>query len=186
MLKFALFVAAVLIGAIPNAFAQSDMPEPNGAWVGYMDKNLGPMAVVNGEVTHRDFFRIIIRGENCDRAEHFVTFYTVAKHPDFLQISGKFLKVEINGEEVKAMAQYPRKFLAGQIAIIQLGVVSLDTMVEFLTQDDSIKMALLDRPEFKASDYFDIRENSWSSRSLREAVAEARRLCLANTGIRRG
>ena len=169
-------VFAVLLAALAAGQVRAD--DNDGVWTTEFIKGIGNVASVNGALVHGDRYRIIIRGEKCDQAERFVSFYTAKKNADIPSIDGRFLYVSYNGHPMLAKALFPQKALSGYIVIIHFGIIPVADALQQNADAAMAKVVLQDTPDFKASDYFDIEENSWSTRNLGNAVAELQKKCL--------
>ena len=128
-------------------------------------------------------------GGECNAVEHLFTFYTMTKHPNILQIQGKKIALESMGEliisDIKLVFSTDHLMLPGHMVMMSSGLYDLDKHIDFLRKhknhDVKLKFVFNDfekKEGWKASDYFDILENSWSLNGVDVALNKAKQICL--------
>ena len=128
-------------------------------------------------------------GGECNSVEHLFTFYTMTKHPNILQIQGKKIALESMGKliiaDIKVVFSTDHLMLPGHMVMMSSGLYDLDKHIDFLRKhknhDVKLKFVFNDfekKEGWKASDYFDILENSWSLNGVDVALNKAKQICL--------
>ena len=128
-------------------------------------------------------------GGKCNSVEHLFTFYTMVKHPNILEIQGKKIALESMGEliiaDIKVVFSTDHLMLPGHMVMMSSGLYDLDKHIDFLRKhknhDVKLKFVFNDfekKEGWKASDYFDILENSWSLNGVDVALNKAKQICL--------
>ena len=147
---------------------------------------------IDGTVQKGDQLRFWISvgsGGECNSVEHLFTFYTMTKHPNILQIQGKKIALESMGKliiaDIKVVFSTDHLMLPGHMVMISSGLYDLDKHIDFLRKhknhDVKLKFVFNDfekKEGWKASDYFDILENSWSLNGVDVALNKAKQICL--------
>ena len=147
---------------------------------------------IDGTVQKGDQLRFWISvgsGGECNSVEHLFTFYTMTKHPDILQTEGKKIAFESMGEsrvsDIKLVFSTDHLMLPGHMVMISSGLYDLDKHIDFLRKHKNHDVKLnfvfndFEKKEgWKASDYFDILENSWSLNGVDVALNKAKQICL--------
>ena len=135
------------------------------------------------------FYLSVGSAGKCNSVEHLFTFYTMAKHPDILQTEGKKIAFESMGEsrvsDIKLVFSTDHLMLPGHMVMISSGLYDLDKHIDFLRKHKNHDVKLnfvfndFEKKEgWKASDYFDILENSWSLNGVDVALNKAKQICL--------
>ncbi len=135
------------------------------------------------------FFISVGSGGECNSVEHLFTFYTMIKHPNILQIQGKKIALESMGKliiaDIKVVFSTDHLMLPGHMVMISSGLYDLDKHIDFLKKhknhDVKLKFIFSDfekKMGWKASEYFDILENSWSLNGVDVALNKAKQICL--------
>ncbi len=128
-------------------------------------------------------------GGECNSVEHLFTFYTMTKHPNILQIEGKKIAFESMGglrvSDIKLVFSTDHLMLPGHMVMISSGLYDLDKHIDFLrnhkNHDVKLNFVFNDfekKMGWKASEYFDILENSWSLNGVDVALNKAKQICL--------
>ena len=128
-------------------------------------------------------------GGKCNSVEHLFTFYTMVKHPNILEIQGKKIAFESMGglrvSDIKLVFSTDHLMLPGHMVMISSGLYDLDKHIDFLRKHKNHDVKLnfvfndFEKKEgWKASDYFDILENSWSLNGVDVALNKAKQICL--------
>ena len=147
---------------------------------------------IDGTVQKGDQLRFWIpvgSGGECNSVEHLFTFYTMVKHPNISEIQGKKIALESMGEliiaDIKIVFSTDHLMLPGHMVMMSSGLYDLDKHIDFLrkhkNQDVKLKFVFNDfekKEGWKASDYFDILENSWSLNGVDVALNKAKQICL--------
>ena len=140
----------------------------------------------HGTITHGDKYRLLISTQGkCDVVEDTFTFYTMAKHPEILNIVNKKIGLEAFGNKMLADVKSSSKFLGGHMIWITNGLYKIDDHIKFLQDKDELNVKLimvfknLEKKTFwKAEDMFDIDFNIWNLKNVSEALKEGQKLCL--------
>ena len=147
---------------------------------------------IDGTVQKGDQLRFWISvgsGGECNSVEHLFTFYTMIKHPNILQIQGKKIGFESMGKlrvsDIRFVFSTDHLMLPGHVVMISSGLYDLDKHIDFLKKhknhDVKLKFIFSDfekKMGWKASEYFDILENSWSLNGVDVALNKAKQICL--------
>ena len=147
---------------------------------------------IDGTVQKGDqlkFFISVGSGGECNSVEHLFTFYTMIKHPNILQIQGKKIGFESMGKlrvsDIRFVFSTDHLMLPGHVVMISSGLYDLDKHIDFLKKhknhDVKLKFIFSDfekKMGWKASEYFDILENSWSLNGVDVALNKAKQMCL--------
>ena len=147
---------------------------------------------IDGTVQKGDQLRFWISvgsGGECNSVEHLFTFYTMTKHPNILQIQGKKIALESMGKliiaDITLVFSTDHLMLPGHMVMMSSGLYDLDKHIDFLRKhknhDVKLKFVFNDfekKEGWKASDYFDILENSWSLNGVDVALNKAKQICL--------
>ena len=139
-------------------------------------------ARVYGEVIHGDSLNFFINSkENCEKVWHNFTFYTYEQPGDIKQLLNKNIPIKINDEKVTAHVDYIQPFLMGYRVLLSLGSFPIKEYIyklnNFYIEEKRFEIEIIDGIDFKASKYFDIRNNSWKLDKLVPSVLKANKLC---------
>jgi hypothetical protein len=139
------------------------------------------MASVNGNVVHSDRLRVKFSKGRCEEAFLFTTVYTYINHPRLLELKNQPIHVRIDGidfsgSHILHVSKHPQaKGLRATIGII---TGAKDGLMSIFEHDDSpLPIEYLDSEEFKASDYFNVLENSWNTKNALIAIEQAYDAC---------
>ena len=140
----------------------------------------------HGTVTHGDKYRLLISTKgNCDIVEDTFTFYTMANHPEILDIVKKKVGLEAFGNKILADIKSSSKFLGGHMVWITTGLYKLDDHIKFLENKDQLNVKLMivfkdfeKKTFWQAEEMFDINSNNWNLKNVSEALREGQKLCL--------
>ena len=140
----------------------------------------------HGTVTHGDKYRLLISTQGkCDVVEDTVTFYTMANHPEILNIVNKKIGLEAFENKMLADIKSSSKFLGGHMVWITNGLYKIDDHIKFLQDKDELNVKLMivfknfeKKTFWKAEDMFDIDFNNWKLKNVSEALKEGQKLCL--------
>ena len=139
------------------------------------------MASVNGNVVHSDRLRVKFSKGRCEEAFLFTTVYTYKNHPRLLELKNQPIQVRIDGVDISGsqilhVSKHPQA--RGRRATIGIGTGAKDDLMSIFEGDDSpLPIEYLDSEEFKASDYFNVLENSWNTKNARVAIEQAYDAC---------
>ena len=177
MKRFAIFISLHLFLFLLVIAYQSQ----SSAWTIDRYKTLS-FARVSGEVTHGDNLNFWIRAQdNCDKVYNTFTVYTYEKPGDIKQLLNKNIPIKLNGADITASVQDIAPFLMGYRVHLSLGSYPIKEYVyflkEFYDEFQKYEIEIVDGLDFKASKYFDIRNNSWKLDKLVPSVLEAHKKC---------
>ena len=147
----------------------------------YDDKQTYVGASVNGKISHGDRFSIMIptqKAEYCDYGKSMTTFYTTAGNKNINKLQNKIIPAVFKDENINIEIENTSKFLIGDRVFISMGVNTLSNIKNFFNNKNLVSLQLADKQDFKVSDYFDIKENSFSLNGLNQALSRARNACL--------
>jgi hypothetical protein len=131
----------------------------------------------HGKVTHGDKLDFNFSKKNCDRVNYFFSIYTAKKNPDFMNLKGKPIPLNINGVKTSANTIYTSPFLMGYRGMFYLGSYHAKDISKFFNRITSYQIKVVDRDNFKADAYFDIDFNQWNLGDSEEAFKEAYSVC---------
>ena len=157
--------------------------QANGEWRldNYSGFPTDTMASVNGNVVHSDRLRVKFSKGRCEEAFLFTTVYTYINHPRLLELKNQPIQVRIDGVDISGsqilhVSKHPQA--RGRRATIGIGTGAKDDLMSIFEDDDSpLPIEYLDSKEFKASDYFNVVENSWNTKNARVAIEQAYNAC---------
>jgi hypothetical protein len=157
--------------------------QANGEWQldNYSGFPTDTMASVNGNVVHSDRLRVKFSKGLCEEAFLFTTVYTYKNHPRLLELKNQPIQVRIDGVDISGsqilhVSKHPQA--RGRRATIGIGTGAKDDLMSIFEDDDSpLPIEYLDSKEFKASDYFNVLENSWNTKNARVAIEQAYNAC---------
>lgn len=132
---------------------------------------------ITGDITHGERQRFTFRKGNCDRVIH--TFSTYTEEPaNFKKLEGKVFAIEFNGEKIGARLDGTHRAMAGHLLFFNLGGYGNDELLDHLTKNKKITIRFIDGDGYKASDYFDIPQNEWSTSGISVAFENASQACV--------
>jgi hypothetical protein len=139
------------------------------------------MASINGNVLYSDRLRVKFSKGRCEEALLFTTAYTYKNHSRLLELRNQRIHARIDGIDLPGpkilhVSKHPQA--KGLRATIALGTGTKDLLISIFEDDDSpIQIEYLDSEPFKASDYFDVLENSWNTKNAPIAIEQAYNAC---------
>jgi hypothetical protein len=132
---------------------------------------------VNGKITHGDRLRIGLLPKRCDVGHTYTTFYTYKQGQMVSDIKNviapaKFRDIKINVKILSA-----KKFLMGYMLFVNIGSKRLEDIKKFFAGRSEVSLSIEDSAQFIASDFLDIRGNSWSLNGLSDALDKGKAAC---------
>ena len=166
MIRKAIIVIAWMFFAMP-ALAEE--------W-GIEVSNDSVAASITGNITYGERQRFIFSKRDCEAVKHMFSTYTT-KPANFERLKGKILVIEFNGEKIGAKLITAMKAMSGHILVFDLGTYDRDSLLNHLKKHENISIRFVDGNGIKASDYFDMPHNEWSTKGISEAFAKAHKAC---------
>jgi len=150
------------------------------------------LVLKTGNVTYGDTLMLVLENKNgkCDHIQESFTFYTTTKNIKIKAIEGKNIPVKFNEHELFAKASYVFPFLLGHRVMFSMGSYEVNEYLDYMLKYETYSVTIVDEnlstrvmqphliKNFKASDYFDVPNNSWDLKGLEEAIEKAQKLCL--------
>ena len=133
---------------------------------------------VNGQITHGDELHVRLVKDNCEIGNLFTFVYTHSNHPDIEQLKGEFIQTSFMGNDMIVKVLYVSPFLMGHRATVDLGWASVKQLKDILDSANPIKIKFIDTEEYQITKNFDIAENWWSNKGVRESIDKAVDMCL--------
>jgi hypothetical protein len=152
---------------------------------------------INGEVTYGDSLTFWLKKKDgkCDILQETFTFYSMHKNPNFKNLLGKLIPINIKGltynnGKVYAEVSYTAPFMSGNRALFSMGLYEIEEHIKHLSQFKTYDLTIVndlnlegkEHPKiiknFKASDYFDIPNNRWNLKGVKEALIQGQKLCM--------
>lgn len=151
---------------------------------------------MNGDIQFGDVLMFWMKKHNdkCDILGHTFTFYTTKKNPKIANLKNKLIPIKIKGEKynngkIYATVTYLSPFLLGHRLTLSLGQYRVGQHIDYLSKNEKFDVSIIDTFEdtkkqknilqdFKVSDYFDIKNNSWSLKGLKDAILKGQKLCM--------
>lgn len=164
----------MLVSTLPVTLAQDGEDD---TWDVEVVDGVGVLASVNGLVSYEDRYTIRLARDECAMGELFFRIYSTKNNPEFLELDDTVIRIRHGDDLLHAKIRDPEEFQLGHTALVHLGYRGLDSIVKANQPGDEIAVELIDSEFFKASDFFDVRENRWSLENFEEALQEARTLC---------
>ncbi len=134
-------------------------------------------ASISGSVVYGDKQRFVFSKGNCDAVQHLFSTYTT-KQGNFEKLKGKVLVIDFNGERIGAKLIASRKAMAGHLLMFSLGTYDKGFIEKLIRTNTRIDITIVDGNGHKASDYFDILSNNWSTAEALEAIEAAYNDCI--------
>lgn len=131
----------------------------------------------HGKITHGDKLDFNFSKKNCDKVNYFFTIYSAKKNPEFMNLKGKQIPLNINGVKTWADTIYTSPFLMGYRGIFYLGSYHASDISKFFKRITSYQIKVVDRDNFKADTYFDIDFNQWNLGDSTKVFKEAHDKC---------
>ena len=177
-----LFIVSLFLSF--NAFAERLFEEDrtDDTWTVHAEKyddDIQMIALVNGKIVHGDKFRIRILPDRCHVGNTVTSFLTYMDHPEIEQQEGRVISAMFRGIEIKVKILFAiaNPGFMGHMVYLDLGWLGLESIKTFFDGYDEMSLELIDDDNFKASDYFDITKNTWSTTQLNEALDLAEIKC---------
>ncbi len=179
LIKKTAFVLAITIGVASTVQASTPVAEESidDQWVvGFVtDKTVH--ATVNGQVTHGDGLHVRLVKGHCDKGNLLTFVYTYIDNPKIGELKNKYVVSNFMGNEAVLKVLFTSPFLMGHRATIDMGWVGIEDLKGILESKNPITIQYVDSDETKITDYFDILENSWSNKGVRNAIERAVSVC---------
>ena len=134
---------------------------------------------ITGDISPWESQRFVFWKENCDRVTQYFNTLT-AKPVDFEKLVGRVLLIEFNGTTIGARLEWTYKVMAGHMLYSNLGDYGKDVLLGYLKKNPKMTINFVDGDGYKASDYFDVPLNEWSTAGISEAFENAHRACALN------
>ena len=186
-MKILILISSVLISfsSIAETLFEEypEMEEPDDVWnvhtEKYSDGEIQTNVVVNGKIVHGDKFVIRILPDRCHAGNSFTSFITYMDHPEIKQQKDRVISAMFRGIEIKVQILFviDNPAFMGHRVYLDLGWLDLESIESFFDGYDEVSLELIDNDDFKASDYFDITKNTWSTTRLNEALDLAEMKC---------
>ncbi len=186
-MKILILISSVLISfsSIAETLFEEypEMEEPDDVWnvhtEKYSDGEIQTNVVVNGKIVHGDKFVIRILPDECHAGNSFTSFLTYMDHPEIKQQKDRVISAMFRGIEIKVQILFviDNPGLMAHRVYLDLGWLDLESIESFFDGYDEVSLELIDNDDFKASDYFDITKNTWSTTRLNEALDLAEMKC---------
>ena len=131
---------------------------------------------LTGITTYGERQRFAFKKGNCDGVIHYFSTYT-GEPANFETLIGKVLLIEFNGEKIGAELTDAFKAFSGHMLYFNLGGYGKDVLLRHLAKNQKITIKFVDGDGYKASEYFDVPKNEWSTKGISEAFEKAYRAC---------
>ena len=150
------------------------------------------LVLKTGNVTYGDTLVLILNNYNdkCDQIQETFNFYTTTKNTEVKEIEGKNIPIKFNEHELYAKASYVLPFLLGHRVMFSMGTYQVNEYLDYMSKYETYNVTIVDEnlpsrvmqphliKNFNASDYFDVPNNSWDLKGVKEAIGKAQKLCL--------
>ena len=123
----------------------------------------------------------------CNEVEHTFSFYTAKRVSSIKDIEGKEVLVKTLGKKTLVNLKYiisAKPTMDGDSAFFSIGHYKLDEHIKFLEKYENFDVKLdfifVDKEHTKgwdALDFFDILDNSWNLKGVREALNKGKAKC---------
>ena len=133
-------------------------------------------ASITGEITWGDRQRFVFFKGDCKSVRHVFSSYTKAS-ADFEDLKDRVLAIEFNGEVIGTTLIEARKGMGGHLLLFDLGSYNRNLLLNHLKKHKKISIVFVDGNGVKASDYFDVPNNEWSTNGISEAFDKAHKAC---------
>ena len=184
------FVVHILaITLIINTYSEAS----EGVWdVRSMRNGQTILVLKTGNVTYGDTLMLVLENKNgkCEKIQESFTFYTTTKNTGVKAIEGKNIPIKFNEQELYAKASYVFPFLLGHRVMFSMGSYEVNEYLDYMLKYETYAITIVDEnlpariiqphliKNFKAADYFDVPNNSWDLKGVKEAIGKAQKLCL--------
>jgi hypothetical protein len=184
---FAVHILAITL--IINTYSEASESPWN---VRSMSNGQTILVLKTGNVTYGDTLMLVLENNNgkCNHIQESFNFYTTIKNIQIKAIEGKNIPVKFNEHELFAKASYVFPFLLGHRVMFSMGSYEVNEYLDYMLKYETYSVTIVDEnlstrvmqphliKNFKASDYFDVLNNSWDLKGLEEAIGKAQKLCL--------
>ena len=150
------------------------------------------LVLKTGNVTYGDTLMLVLENKNgkCEQIKESFTFYTTTKNTEIKAIEGKNIPIKFNDNELYAKASYVFPFLLGHRVMFSMGSYEVNEYLDYMLKYDTYAVTIVDEnlsarvmqphliKNFKAADYFDVPNNSWDLKGVKEIIVKAQKLCL--------
>ena len=150
------------------------------------------LVLKTGNVTYGDTLMLVLKNNNgkCNHIQESFNFYTTTENTEVKAIEGKNIPIKFNEQELYAKALYVFPFLLGHRVMFSMGSYKVNEYLDYMLKHKTYAVTIVDEnlptrvmqphliKNFKASDYFDVPNNSWDLKGLEEAIGKAQKLCL--------
>ena len=182
-------VHILTITLVINTYSEAS----EGVWdVRSMSNGQTILVLKTGNVTYGDTLMLVLENKNgkCDYVQESFTFYTTTKNTKVKGIEGKNIPIKFNEDELYARASYVFPFLLGHRVMFSMGSYEVNEYLDYMLKYETYAVTIVDEnlstrvmqphliKNFKASDYFDVPNNSWDLKGVKEAIEKAQKLCL--------
>ena len=155
--------------------------EENYSWTVEKVNEKNVMVSINGQIQHGDMLYFYIPSSNCNSVENLFTFYTATNNDKLDSLKSKPIPLTINNFDTYGEIRFMFPMLMGHQVWISLGNYNLDTLVNHLSDYDTLNVKIANGESFISEDYFDISSNIWPLKGLRKAIDDGKTLCLASS-----
>ena len=150
------------------------------------------LVLKTGNVTYGDTLMLVLKNNNgkCNYIQESFNFYTTTENTEVKAIEGKNIPIKFNEQELYAKALYVFPFLLGHRVMFSMGSYKVNEYLDYMLKHKTYSVTIVDEnlstramqphliKNFKASDYFDVPNNSWDLKGLEETIGKAQKLCL--------
>ena len=150
------------------------------------------LVLKTGNVTYGDTLMLVLENNNgkCNHIQESFNFYTTTKNIQVKAIEGKNIPIKFNEHELYAKASYVFPFLLGHRVMFSMGSYEVNEYLDYMLKYETYAVTIVDEnlstrvmqphliKNFKASDYFDVPNNSWDLKGAKEAIRKGQKLCL--------
>ena len=146
---------------------------------------------INGKVVHGDRMRYRLM-DDCETINVLTQFSTVKKNPKTERISQLYISAKYIDEDIQVIVPFVNKMPWKEVADIDLemwvfwvdlGWYKIDNIKEYHKNIDEITLSIKHDALFKANNYLDNTQNSWSTNGMIEAIDRAVGVCLLKTNL---
>lgn len=134
------------------------------------------IASIEGNITVGERQRFVFFKKACESVNHVFSTYTT-QPADFNKIEGKVLVIKFNGEKIGAKLLRAKKAMAGHLLMFDLGTYKREGLLSHLKKHEKISIEFVDGNGIKASNYFDVPQNEWSTSGITKAFENAYQAC---------
>ena len=143
------------------------------------EKNV--LVSINGKIQYGDKLYFYIPSSNCNSVENLFTFYTTTNNNKLDSLKSKPIPLTINNFDTYGEIRFMFPMLMGHQIWISLGNYNLNTLVNHLSDYDTLNVEIANGESFIQAEYFDISSNIWPLKGLRKAIDDGKTLCLASS-----